>query len=84
MVGYGPEDTHFVVELTYNYGIHAYDKGNDFVSMTIRSKEALERAKKENWKVLEGNVLEAPGGYKFHILEEPQPTDKGNRVEKVM
>lgn len=30
MVGYGPEDNHFVVELTYNYGLKAYKRGNDF------------------------------------------------------
>ena len=30
MVGYGDEDNHFVVELTYNYGIKNYKKGNDF------------------------------------------------------
>ena len=30
MVGYGPEVGHFVVELTYNYGIKQYEKGNDF------------------------------------------------------
>ena len=30
MVGYGKEDDHFVVELTYNYGIKKYLKGNDF------------------------------------------------------
>ena len=30
MVGYGPEDNHFVVELTYNYNISNYKLGNDF------------------------------------------------------
>ena len=30
MVGYGPEDDHFVVELTYNYNISNYKLGNDF------------------------------------------------------
>lgn len=30
MVGYGGEDNHFVVELTYNYGIGSYALGNDF------------------------------------------------------
>ena len=30
MVGYGAEESHFVVELTYNYGIKHYEKGNDF------------------------------------------------------
>ena len=30
MVGFGPEDEHFVVELTYNYNISQYKLGNDF------------------------------------------------------
>ena len=30
MVGYGPEDNHFVIELTYNYGLGSYHLGNDF------------------------------------------------------
>lgn len=76
MVGYGPEDTHFVMELTYNYPVKSYEKGNDFIGITIRSKEALERAKAQNWPILPGNVLEAPGGYKFFIINENQPTDR--------
>lgn len=36
MVGYGPEDNYFVVELTYNYGIDSYKLGNDFrVSISL-------------------------------------------------
>lgn len=27
MIGYGPEDNHFVCELTYNYGISTYQMG---------------------------------------------------------
>lgn len=77
MVGYGPESTHFVIELTYNYGINLYETGNDFFGITINSSEALQRAKEHNWPVLQGNVLEAPGGYKFYINDEPQPTDRG-------
>ena len=30
MIGYGDEDEHFVLELTYNYGISSYQLGNDF------------------------------------------------------
>ena len=30
MAGFGDEDSHFVVELTYNYGIKEYQLGNDF------------------------------------------------------
>ena len=37
MVGYGPEDAHFVVELTYNYGIKQYKKGDDFQVRNSRS-----------------------------------------------
>ncbi|MCL7030739.1 hypothetical protein MKW94_028083 [Papaver nudicaule] len=29
-LGYGPEDSQFVVELTYNYGVDKYDIGNGF------------------------------------------------------
>ncbi|CAG0917709.1 unnamed protein product [Notodromas monacha] len=35
MIGYGPEDDHFVLELTYNYGIGSYEKGNDLLSMDV-------------------------------------------------
>lgn len=31
MVGFGPEDYHFVAELTYNYGVGEYKLGNDFL-----------------------------------------------------
>lgn len=30
MVGYGYEDDHFVLELTYNYPVSSYELGNDF------------------------------------------------------
>ncbi|XP_014605938.1 PREDICTED: glyoxalase domain-containing protein 4 isoform X2 [Polistes canadensis] len=85
MIGYGPEDNHFVVELTYNYGISHYQSGNDFRGITIRSKEAIDRAKSNGWPIQEENgkfVLQAPGGYKYYIINEPQPKDK-DPVEKV-
>lgn len=28
MLGYGPESSHFHVELIYNYGVTSYDLGN--------------------------------------------------------
>ncbi|XP_022911542.1 uncharacterized protein [Onthophagus taurus] len=73
MVGYGAEDDYFAFELIYNYPIHNYLKGNDVISVTIKSKEAIKRAKSHHWPILDGNVLEAPGGYRFHILDERQP-----------
>ncbi|XP_012280805.1 glyoxalase domain-containing protein 4 [Orussus abietinus] len=85
MIGYGPEDTHFVIELTYNYGISSYVPGNDFRGITIRSKEVLERARSGGCSVNKENgkyALEAPGGYKYYIIDEPQPKDK-DPVEKI-
>ena len=92
MVGYGPEDSHFVIELTYNYGISHYEQGNDFRGIVIKSKEVIERAKSNNWPIQEENgkfVLQAPGGYKYYIINEPQPTDEGllicfNFIIKIM
>ncbi len=36
MIGYGAEDSHFVAELTYNYGVGEYKLGNDFLGVTIK------------------------------------------------
>lgn len=33
MMGYGPEDKNAVLELTYNYGITEYDKGNAYAQV---------------------------------------------------
>lgn len=30
MIGYGPESNHFVIELTYNYGVKSYEFGKPF------------------------------------------------------
>ena len=71
MVGYGPEDDHFVVELTYNYGIGSYAMGNDFHGITIQSKEVFENAssiappeavvKKGSWA-----EFETDAGHKYY------------------
>ena len=40
MIGYGPEHSHFVLELTFNYGITSYAKGNDLNFIAVK-KSAL-------------------------------------------
>lgn len=74
MIGYGPESSHFVIELTYNYGVKSYDVGNDFRGITIQSKEIIERAKSSNYPLVSesGNayVLKSPDGYPFYVLDE--------------
>ncbi|XP_072099703.1 glyoxalase domain-containing protein 4 isoform X1 [Mobula birostris] len=77
MIGYGPEDTHFVSELTYNYGVGEYRLGNDFLGITLQSSQAVSNAKKEGWPLTETHngvfVTEAPGGYKFYLVDKEQP-----------
>lgn len=48
MIGYGPEDDHFVIELTYNYGVKSYVLGTRFSrdSYLILSKKMLFKFRK--------------------------------------
>lgn len=74
MIGYGPEDDHFVMELTYNYGIKQYKRGNDYQGITIWSPKALENIKSQGYnftQVPDGSVcVEAPGGYPFYVVDK--------------
>ncbi|XP_039363299.1 glyoxalase domain-containing protein 4 isoform X2 [Mauremys reevesii] len=77
MVGYGPEEDHFVAELTYNYGVGEYRLGTDFLGMTLVSSQAVSNARKMGWplkEVAKGIFeTEAPGGYKFCLEDKEQP-----------
>lgn len=83
MVGYGPEDSHFVVELTYNYGIGTYKLGNDFRGITVHSKDIIRNATKLNYPVVtdgESRILTSPDGYKFIVLEKDSDGDPVKKV----
>lgn len=74
MIGYGPEQNHFVLELTYNYGIGSYTKGNDFMGIHINSKDTFKKINKD----LEKNEcikIDSPDGYSFYIHDENQGND---------
>jgi len=81
MIGYGNELDHFVLELTYNYGISNYERGDDFRHITIHGKDAiLERAKSHGFEhnVEEGHTyLSCPvDGYRFRLVnKENAPKD---------
>ncbi|KAM8976641.1 glyoxalase domain-containing protein 4 [Pelodytes ibericus] len=85
MIGYGSEDSHFVVELTYNYGVGEYRLGNDFLGLTLQSRHAVVNARHLKWPLSEvsNGVFEAvaPGGYKFYLEDKDQP--KTDPVQKV-
>ncbi|KAF5403396.1 Gem nuclear organelle associated protein 4 [Paragonimus heterotremus] len=80
MVGYGPEDNHFVMELTYNYGVGSYKLGNDFQCIHIDHPDAYNRILSGVWPTLpssdESKVeVEMPGGYKFRIYNREPDGD---------
>ncbi|KAI9119346.1 hypothetical protein K1719_010021 [Acacia pycnantha] len=87
-LGYGPEDSHFVIELTYNYGVDKYDIGTGFGHFGVAVEDVaktveLVRAKggkvtREPGPVKGGKTviafIEDPDGYKFELLERgPTP-----------
>lgn len=87
-LGYGPEDSHFVIELTYNYGVDQYDIGSAFghfgiavedVSKTVELIKAKGgKVTREPGAVKGGKTviafIEDPDGYKFELLERgPTP-----------
>lgn len=80
MVGYGDESTHFVIELTYNYGVKSYNLGNEFGGATIKSTDVINRAKAEKYPFEEqadGSIkIKAPDGYNFFILNENAAADE--------
>jgi len=51
MIGYGDEKTQFALELTYNYGIKGYRRGNDlrFIGLCL-TEDGLEAATKLGYK----------------------------------
>lgn len=59
MMGYGPEDKNAVLELTYNYGVKEYDKGNAYAQIAIGTDDVYKTA--EAIKLYGGNVLREPG-----------------------
>ncbi|XP_052261188.1 glyoxalase domain-containing protein 4-like isoform X2 [Dreissena polymorpha] len=83
MVGYGPEDSHFVIELTYNYGIGSYKLGTDFLGITINSPDVIENIKNHNYPSTEiggVHIVTSPDGYQFHIVNQ---VCEGDPIQKV-
>ncbi|XP_062018973.1 probable lactoylglutathione lyase, chloroplastic [Rosa rugosa] len=87
-LGYGPEDSNFTVELTYNYGVDKYDIGTGFGHFGIAVEDVaktVELIKAKGGKVTRepgpangGStiiaLIEDPDGYPFELLEKwPTP-----------
>lgn len=61
-LGFGPEDTNFALELTYNYGIDKYDIGEGFGHFAIANEDVYKLA--DNIKSKGGKITREPGPVK--------------------
>ncbi|HET6184726.1 MAG TPA: lactoylglutathione lyase [Acetobacteraceae bacterium] len=82
-VGYGPEESHAVIELTYNYGVTKYEQGTAFGHLAVGVPDvaaACETVRKGGGKVTRepGPVkfgttviafVEDPDGYKIELIQ---------------
>ncbi|GAB4830829.1 Lactoylglutathione lyase [Ancistrocladus abbreviatus] len=72
--GFGPEESHFVVELTYNYGVDKYDIGTGFGHFAIATEDVYRMV--ENIRAKGGNITREPGpvkGRSSHIAFVKDP-----------
>ena len=81
-VGYGPEDSHSVIELTYNYGTDRYEQGTAFGHLAIGVPDVA--ATTEMLRGLGAKVTREPGPVKFGtsiiaFVEDPD----GYKIELV-
>uniref|UniRef100_A0A182MGT4 VOC domain-containing protein n=1 Tax=Anopheles culicifacies TaxID=139723 RepID=A0A182MGT4_9DIPT len=88
MIGYGPEASHFVIELTYNYGVKEYALGNDFAGLTIAGSGILERAREHGYPVEDGttdqpSLLRSPDGYRVYVVPEAATASYADPVQRV-
>eukprot|EP00595_Chromulina_sp_UTEXLB2642_P000734 CAMPEP_0196764598 /NCGR_PEP_ID=MMETSP1095-20130614/6484_1 /TAXON_ID=96789 ORGANISM="Chromulina nebulosa, Strain UTEXLB2642" /NCGR_SAMPLE_ID=MMETSP1095 /ASSEMBLY_ACC=CAM_ASM_000446 /LENGTH=349 /DNA_ID=CAMNT_0042120597 /DNA_START=181 /DNA_END=1230 /DNA_ORIENTATION=+ len=70
MVGFGPEISNFVLELTYNYGINEYEFGNDLQYIALHHPIALVRAKALGYTIVHDNIIIGPDNYKYKIIND--------------
>ncbi|KAK7363755.1 hypothetical protein VNO77_05910 [Canavalia gladiata] len=84
-LGFGPEESHFVVELTYNYGVTSYDIGDGFGHFAIATQDIYKLV--EHIRANGGNITREPGpvqggtaviafvkdpdGYRFGLIQRP-------------
>jgi lactoylglutathione lyase len=66
-LGYGPEDTHTVIELTYNYGQSSYELGTGYGHIAVGTPDIRAAC----------NAVRAAGG---QITREPGPMKHGTTV----
>merc|ERR1712156_921813 len=78
MVGYDTEDKAYALEITYNYGVLSYKRGNGLQYIGIRVPDvggACQKAKDLGYEVSD-NVITNQDGYKFVALPTPDSSNE--------
>lgn len=86
MIGYGPEDDHFVLELTYNYSVGSYKLGNDLqhIKITTNQDDIFNRIRDGGqYEIVCKNTqrLQSPDGYIFLVTKDD--TQTRNNISEV-
>ena len=81
-LGYGPEDTHPAIELTYNYGVGSYEIGTAFGHIAIGVADI--RAACDKIRAAGGRITREPGPMKHGTTVIAFATDPdGYKVELI-
>lgn len=87
MIGYGPEDDFFVLELTYNYTVGAYKLGNDLqhIKIALKQQELFDKLRASQQQQTATNAslltLESPDSYKFLVsIDDTAPQNDVTEV----
>ena len=87
MVGYGPEDTNYALELTFNYGVPSYERGTGLQRFIIRLPDAagaIQRARKLGYAVEDGDTVRGPDGYAYQLLGEEASDGRTEPFEMIV
>lgn len=84
MVGFGSEYTNYALELTYNYGIDSYEKGNDLRYLAIKESALKNDPASLGYPVSEVNgdrLVTAPDGYQYLVVSSDKVGNFGQEFE---
>ena len=69
MIGRGSEESSFTLELTYNYGVNNYIRGNDLRYLAVRRSQFCGSVDLIEFDNLGRQYIECPDGYWIYLVE---------------
>jgi len=70
MIGRGSEDMSFSLELTYNYGVNSYIRGNDLRFLSVKRSQYCGSINLIQVDDLGRQYVESPDGYWFYLVDD--------------